>query len=29
MRWRVQAVHLKDALHPQRASIWRYFSVRI
>lgn len=27
MRWRVQAVHLKDALHPQTASAWRYFSV--
>ncbi len=29
MRWRVQAIHLKDALHPQRASAWRYFSVTI
>jgi photosystem II stability/assembly factor-like uncharacterized protein len=27
MRWRVQAIHLKDALHPQKASAWRYFSV--
>lgn len=29
MRWRVQAIHLKDALHPQKASPWRYFTVRI
>ena len=29
MRWRVQAIHLKDALHPQKASAWRYFSVTI
>ena len=27
MRWRVQAIHLRDALHPQKASAWRYFSV--
>ena len=27
LRWRVQAIHLKDALHPQRASAWRYFTV--
>ncbi len=27
MRWRVQAIHLKDALHPQTASAWRYFTV--
>lgn len=27
MRWRVQAIHLKDALHPQKASAWRYFTV--
>jgi photosystem II stability/assembly factor-like uncharacterized protein len=29
MRWRVQAIHLKDALHPQKTSLWRYFSVTI
>ncbi len=28
MRWRVQAIHLKDELHPQKASPWRYFTVR-
>jgi hypothetical protein len=29
IRWRVQAIHLKDALHPQKASAWRYFYVTI
>jgi photosystem II stability/assembly factor-like uncharacterized protein len=27
MRWRVQAIHLRDDLHPQKASTWRYFTV--
>ena len=29
MRWRARGVHLKDALHPSKASAWRYFTVRI
>ncbi len=29
MRWRVRAIHLADKLHPQKASAWRYFTVRI
>ena len=28
MRWRVRAIHLADKLHPQKASAWRYFTVR-
>jgi hypothetical protein len=27
MRWRVRAMHLKDAMHPRAVSAWRYFSV--
>ena len=28
MRWRVQAVHPADRLHPSRSSAWRYFTVK-
>lgn len=27
-KWRVRTIHLRDQMHPRRASAWRYFSVR-